>query len=641
VCGIFGLIDKSKNKKDKFVKDIEKLFKLSETRGKEAAGIAIESNGIIDIYKDSIPASKMLKTSEFNKYIINNLNRFNDKFPIASIGHTRLVTNGLQTIDANNQPVKKNGMVVVHNGIITNEQELWNKYSHLAKQSEVDSELFPTLINEHLKDTNDILKSIQKIFQEIKGEASISVLFDDRDIMVLATNTGSLFTVTTEDKKVFVSEEYIAKQVNDSKYSIDGLKEATIKQLKAGQIEIINLNTLQSDIYDIANSYDSINFAPLLSMQKKIEDKYEKDEQRRKNLKRCTKCILPETMPFIEFDSDGVCNFCRSYKPKKLLGRDKLEIELDKHRSKDGSADCLVAFSGGRDSSYGLHLMKEEFGMNPIAYTYDWGMVTDIARRNQARMCGQLGVEHLWVSADIKQKRKNVQKNVKAWLKKPDLGMIPLFMAGDKQFFWYANKTMEQTGIKLMVFSQNHFEKTNFKSGYAGAKPIERLDGKIYNIGFSNKFQLASYYGKNYLINPNYINSSIFDTLWAYISFYFIKQEYLYLFDYIEWNEDELNQVLLDEYDWEIAKDTSTTWRIGDGTAPFYNYIYHIVTGFSENDTFRSNQIRDNHLTREKALEFSIQENEPRWNSIREYLQMIDISFDDAIKVIDKINKLY
>lgn len=642
MCGIFGLVDKSKNKKENFVKDIENLFKLSETRGKEAAGIAVEAQDIIDVYKDSISATRMLKTDEYRKFIEINKNKISDDYILAVIGHTRLVTNGLQTIDANNQPVKKNGMVVVHNGIITNEQELWAKYSHLNKQSEVDSELFPTLINEHLNNSDDIVNAVQKTFQEIKGEASIAILFNNTNIMLLATNTGSIFTVTQPDKKAFVSEEYIAKQLISGSKSLSGFSsEAKIEQLRAGEIEIIDFETLESKKYKINTRYDSINFAPLLLSQKKIEDKYEKDELRRKNLKRCTKCILPETMPFIEFDSEGVCNFCRNYKPKKPLGRDKLEEELEKHRSKDGSADCLVAFSGGRDSSYGLHLMKEEFKMNPIAYTYDWGMVTDIARRNQARMCGQLGVEHLWVSADIKQKRKNIQKNVKAWLKKPDLGMIPLFMAGDKQFFWYANKTMEQTGIKLMVFSQNHFEKTDFKTGFAKQKPTFRNDSKFYHIPLVGKLSMPMYYGKQFLYNPSYINRSIFDTLFAYASYYFIKQDHLYLFDYIDWNEDKLNDVLLNQYDWEMAKDTDTTWRIGDGTAPFYNYIYYTVAGFSENDTFRSNQIRAGVISREEALKSSYKHNQPRWSSIREYLNIIDVSFDDTIKVIDKIVKLY
>ena len=60
-------------------------------------------------------------------------------------------------------------------------------------------------------------------------------------------------------------------------------------------------------------------------------------------------------------------------------------------------------------------------------------MVTDLARRNQARMCGALGIEHIIVAADIPQK--TTSKYLNAWLKKPNLGMVPLLMAGDKNIF--------------------------------------------------------------------------------------------------------------------------------------------------------------------------------------------------------------
>ena len=72
--------------------------------------------------------------------------------------------------------------------------------------------------------------------------------------------------------------------------------------------------------------------------------------------------------------------------------------------------------------------------MNPVAYTYDWGLTTDIARRNQNLMIGQLGVEHIIRSPDLSQKRKNVRANINAWLKRPELGMVPIFMSGDKDF---------------------------------------------------------------------------------------------------------------------------------------------------------------------------------------------------------------
>lgn len=98
---------------------------------------------------------------------------------------------------------------------------------------------------------------------------------------------------------------------------------------------------------------------------------------------------------------------------------------------------------------------------------------------------------------------------------------------------------------------------------------------------------------------------------------------------------------MIGEYDWETAVDTSTTWRIGDGTAAFYNYIYYTVAGFSEHDTFRSNQIREGVMTRERALELVRDENQPRYQNIRWYLDALGMDFSDVIKTINSIPKLY
>jgi glucosamine--fructose-6-phosphate aminotransferase (isomerizing) len=158
-------------------------------------------------------------------------------------------------------------------------------------------------------------------------------------------------------------------------------------------------------------------------------------EYSKPNVQRCSRCILPETMPFIRFDSDGVCNYCHNYisrnKPKPVTVLEKL---VEPYRRK-GVPDCIVPFSGGRDSCYGLHLVVKELGMNPIAYTYDWGMVTDLGRRNISRMCAALGVENIIIAADIEKKRRNIRLNLAAFLKKPHLGMIALLTAGDKHFF--------------------------------------------------------------------------------------------------------------------------------------------------------------------------------------------------------------
>jgi hypothetical protein len=193
-------------------------------------------------------------------------------------------------------------------------------------------------------------------------------------------------------------------------------------------------------------------------------------------LKRCTKCLLPETFPFIEFNSDGECNYCKYYvkknEPKNI---DELHRLVEPYRSKTNDIDCIVPFSGGRDSTYTLHIVKNILKLNPIAFTYDWGMVTDLGRRNIARVCGKLGVENIIVSADIRWKRENIRKNIIAWLKNPSLGMIPLFMAGDKFFFYYADKLKKQTKVKLNIWGINPLENTDFKVGFSNVaqKPDE------------------------------------------------------------------------------------------------------------------------------------------------------------------------
>ena len=86
----------------------------------------------------------------------------------------------------------------------------------------------------------------------------------------------------------------------------------------------------------------------------------------------------------------GVCNYCNNYKIRNKPKPTKELFDLVAPYRRSNAIDCIVPFSGGRDSCYGLHLIVNELGMNPITYTYDWGMVTDLGRRNISRMCSKL-----------------------------------------------------------------------------------------------------------------------------------------------------------------------------------------------------------------------------------------------------------
>ena len=103
----------------------------------------------------------------------------------------------------------------------------------------------------------------------------------------------------------------------------------------------------------------------------------------------------------------------------------------------------------------------------------------------------------------------------------------------------------------------------------------------------------------------------------------------------------EFQQVTINEYNWEREADTSATWRIDDGTAAFYNYIYMTVLGLTEFDVFKSIQIREGQITKEAALEIIKEENKPRYQSMEWYASIIGFDINKAIVRINEIPKRY
>ena len=235
----------------------------------------------------------------------------------------------------------------------------------------------------------------------------------------------------------------------------------------------------------------------------------------------------------------------------------------------------------------------------------------------------------------------NIKRNLKAWLRNPDLGMISILTAGDKHFFRHVETVKKETGISLNLWGVNPLEVTHFKSGFLGVSP-DFAEAKVYTSKLGNQIKYQMLRFRAMCRSPGYFNTSLWDTLSGeYYRSFHKKRDYFHIFDYWRWDEQKINKTLIDEYDWEVADDTPTTWRIGDGTAAFYNYIYYCVAGFTEHDTFRSNQIREGEISRARALRLVTEENRPRYPNIKWYLDAVDMDFETTIKRINTIPKLY
>ena len=606
MCGIFGSISISKTN----LTNLKKLVKHSEQRGKDSSGLIYYDSNNYNIIRADYEITKLLKEVE-----IGNSN--------IVLGHSRLITNGL----SDNQPVVRKNIAAIHNGIVVNEKEIWDALS-VQRQLTIDSETIVAIAEEHINNLGEISDLPSKILHKCKGIIACALIVPSLGKLLLFSNNGSLYIGDSGEDKYFASERY-GLEIIGCKNIIQIVNTAVILDIPKSSNDFI-ITDIQKRVENLIPEFIYNSQQEQLLEYKKIE------------IKRCTKCVLPETMPFIKFDEQGVCNYCKNYKSRNTPKPKEELFELVKPYRRNGKdLDCIVPFSGGRDSCYGLHLIVEELKMKPVTYTYDWGMVTDLGRRNISRMCAQLGVENIIVAADISLKRKNIRMNLEAWLKSPHLGMMAMLTAGDKHFFRYVEDIKKQTGINLNLWGVNPLEVTHFKTGFLGIEP-DFEEKKVYSNGVMKQLR---YHSKRFLTmtkSPGYFNSSLWDTLSGeYHRSFTDKKDYYHLFDYWRWDEDQVNDCLLNVYDWEKAVDTPTTWRIGDGTAAFYNYVYYTVAGFTEHDTFRSNQIREGQMTREKALLLLEEENRPRYQNIRWYLDTLGMDFERVIKIVNAIPRLY
>lgn len=114
-------------------------------------------------------------------------------------------------------------------------------------------------------------------------------------------------------------------------------------------------------------------------------------------MKKCVKCGLPETYETIEFDGAGVCNICQQQEYKQGVidwgsRKQMLHALIEQHRGKY-DYDCLVPFSGGKDSTFTLYHLVKEYKLKPLVVQFNHGFMRPNLLENNERTFKKLGVD--------------------------------------------------------------------------------------------------------------------------------------------------------------------------------------------------------------------------------------------------------
>lgn len=333
------------------------------------------------------------------------------------------------------------------------------------------------------------------------------------------------------------------------------------------------------------------------------------------NVQFCRQCVISNQRPnssvemnntgnrkeTISFDADGVCAACRFHTDEKKVidwGRreEKFHQMLDPYRSKDGSYDVLVPSSGGKDSSFTAHMLKNKYGMNPLAVTWAPNMFTRAGWNNFNNLTRKGGVDSLLYTPNG-----NVHQLLTSLAFKNLGHPFQPFVHGQKII---GPKLAKKFGIKLIVYGENQAEYGNpiednqspfmKPSFFSISDPFEMFLGGVKVRDLVESYEISLKDLSAY-IPPTPQELDTLD----------IKVTYLGYFE--KWDPQECYYYAVENTGFEPSYERSVgTYsrytEIDDKIVPLHFYMTFVKFGIGRATYDAAQEVRNGKITREEAV---------------------------------------
>ena len=287
-------------------------------------------------------------------------------------------------------------------------------------------------------------------------------------------------------------------------------------------------------------------------------------------MKRCTRCIMPETIEGISFDKNGVCSICSSYIKFKCLGEAELRNVVDESLNREKNKyDCIVPLSGGRDSSYVLYYAKAILGLNVLAVNYDNEFRVDQALINMKKACKILGVEFQTYRSKIDIGHKIVKNNIRRSIKNGPYGISKsICSACSYGYRSVVYRTAAKQDVPLIFWGESPNEATQIIQKLVTRQFHSKLKRRPFDINtYSTRlFKILQ------RIEFNVQGNSIFKPAPVELITPGIKE--IRLFEYIPWDRNTIKKTITEELGWEKPKGNVSSWRIDCHLHSLMNFCY-------------------------------------------------------------------
>lgn len=345
----------------------------------------------------------------------------------------------------------------------------------------------------------------------------------------------------------------------------------------------------------------------------------------------CAKCIVPETVDTIQFDHDGVCGVCRQieFKDAKIDWVDRrrqLDALVSEYRGK-GQYDCIVPFSGGKDSTFQLWYVVTQLGLKPLVVRFNhWGY-RPLVEENNTRTFKKLGVDVIEFTPNWHVVRELMLESFKrrgdfCWHCHTGIyaGVThmavrfetPLIMWGEstaEYHSWYTYEEMEEVDEKRFNRLMN--------LGMTAEDMYEFLQGRVSK----RDLWMFSYPTRQELVR--------------------IRCRSICLGSYIKWDTKNHVEIIQRELGWKGQQT--------EGVPPEYSYekiectfqgmrdyAKFVKRGYGRTNHLASIDIRNQRLTREEGLKLEAEYDGKRPASMDWFLKILDLTEEDFYEILEK-----
>lgn len=330
------------------------------------------------------------------------------------------------------------------------------------------------------------------------------------------------------------------------------------------------------------------------------------------NMQYCVRCCMPSSNEGIEFDEMGICRACYSAEQKMHINwvdREKsLRKLLDYHKSLNRDYDCIVPISGGKDSTFQLHVVTKVYGLRALAVTFSHNWFTETGKYNLQNCLEKFNVDHIVFTPN----RSLVNR----------IARQSLVKIGDS--CWHCHSGVGAFAMQIAV-------KFNISLLIWGESAAD-LSGRSSYFDPVIKFDRDYFTKMSAKVGPEEIAGDTISARelspWRLPSVEDIERvgvEGIHLGDYIFWDDERQMEFVRDVYDWreDRVEGTYKGYKSVECImAGVHDYTKFLKRGFGRGTDHASVDVRAGLLTREEAFELAKKHDTERPDALDYYLQI-------------------